>query len=396
MPGIDSGAGARERRIRFRSDLRPRWRHEDVRGDDCEREERGVASREGRRRIGRTPPGAEGTLIRRHELRRGRPVARSKVVITGGAGFIGSHVADALVGEAEVVAIDHLKSGKRANLAKAIQAGATLVKRDLLKGDLGPIFRRAEVVYHFAANPDVRLDRRGTKPTIDENIVATHRVLEACRAASVPRIVFPSTSTVYGEAKVVPTPADYSPFEPISLYGASKLAGEALLSAYAHSFGVQALVFRLANVVGPRSGHCVVVDLVRKLARTPKRLEILGSDPGTAKSYVHLDDVVAGISTGVRAADQPVSVYNLGSDDTITVRSLADAICDEFDLTDVEYRWTGGAGGGRGWAGDVRVMQLAIDRIKSKGWRPRKTSEAAIRAAAKDAWASVGKSKPRV
>src|SRR5438132_1673616 len=108
----------------------------------------------------------------------------------------------------------------------------------------------------------------------------------------------------------------------------------------------------MANVVGGRSGHGVVVDLVRKLARDPRHLEILGSDPGTAKSYVYIDDVVAGISTGVRAADTPVSVYNLGSDDTIAVRSLADAICDELGLTDVEYRWTGGAGGGRGWAGD--------------------------------------------
>jgi len=316
-------------------------------------------------------------------------VARPKVVITGGAGFIGSHVADALVGEAEVVAIDHLKSGKRANLAKAIQAGATLVKRDLLHGDLRPIFRRAEVVYHFAANPDVRLDRRGTKPTIDENIVATHRVLEACRAASVPRIVFPSTSTVYGEAKVVPTPEDYSPLEPISVYGASKIAGEALLSAYAHTFGVQALVFRLANVVGPRSGHGVVVDLVRKLARNPKRLEILGSDPGTAKSYVHLDDVVTGIRAGERRAPGPFSVYNVGSEDAITVRALADAICEELGLDGVEYTWTGGAGGGRGWTGDVRTMQLAVDRLRGKGWRPRKTSEQAVRAAARDARTSI-------
>jgi len=316
-------------------------------------------------------------------------VARPKVVITGGAGFIGSHVADALVGQAEVVAVDHLRAGKRANLAKAIQEGATLVKRDLLRGDLRPIFRRADVVYHFAANPDVRLDRRGTKPTIDENIVATHRVLEACRAASVPRIVFPSTSTVYGEAKVVPTPEDYSPFEPISLYGASKLAGEALLSAYAHSFGVQAVVFRLANVVGPRSGHGVVVDLVRKLARNPKRLEILGSDPGTAKSYVHLDDVLTGIRAGERGTSEPFSVYNLGSEDAITVRTIADAICQELGLDGVEYAWTGGAGGGRGWTGDVRTMQLAVDRLKRTGWRPRKTSEQAVRAAARDAWSSI-------
>jgi UDP-glucose 4-epimerase len=322
-------------------------------------------------------------------------MVRSKVVITGGAGFIGSHVADALVSEANVVAVDHLKAGRRANLERALKSGATIRKQDLLRGDLGPIFRGADLVYHFAANPEVRLGREGTKPLIDENIVATHRVLEACRAAKVPKIVFTSTSTIYGEASVVPTPEDYAPLEPISMYGATKLADEALLSAYAHTFGVQAVIFRMANVVGGRSGHGVVVDLVRKLARDPKHLEILGSDPGTAKSYVYIDDVVAGMSAGVRAADQPVSVYNLGSEDAITVRTIADAICEEIGLIDVEYQWTGGAGGGRGWAGDVRVMQLAIDRIKSTGWRPRRTSEAAIRAAAKDAWASVRKPKPR-
>lgn len=320
-------------------------------------------------------------------------MARTKVVITGGAGFIGSHVADALVGEADVVAVDHLKAGKRANLAKALQAGATLVKRDLLRGNLRPIFRGADVVYHFAANPDVRLDRRGTKPTIDENIVATHRVLEACRIAEVPQIVFASTSTVYGEAKVVPTPEEFSPLEPISVYGASKLAGEALLSAYAHTFGVHAFAFRLANVVGPRSGHGVVVDFVRKLVESPKRLEILGSDPGTAKSYVHVDDVVAGMMAGQRSASGPFSVYNVGSDDAITVRALADAICGELGLRGVEYAWTGGAGGGRGWAGDVRTMQLALDRLKRTGWRPRKTSDQAVRLAAQAAFASI--QKPR-
>jgi UDP-glucose 4-epimerase len=322
-------------------------------------------------------------------------MVRSRVVITGGAGFIGSHIADALVDSSDVVAVDHLKAGKRKNLADAIRRGAKLVKRDLLHGDLKPIFRRAEVVYHFAANPDVRLGRAGTKAHIDQNIVATYRVLEACRASKVPRVVFTSTSTVYGEAATVPTPEEYGPMEPISLYGASKLSGEALLSAYAHSFGVQAVIFRMANVVGGRSGHGVVVDLVRKLARNPRRLEILGSEPGTAKSYVHVSDVVAGILAGVRAAEQPVSVYNLGSEDTITVKSLADAICEELGLQGVEYEWTGGAGGGRGWAGDVRVMQLSIERLKATGWRPRHSSEAAIRMAARDAWSSIRKSRAR-
>lgn len=321
-------------------------------------------------------------------------MSRSKAVITGGAGFIGSHMVDALIGESDVLVIDHLKAGRRANLQRAMKAGATLRKHDLLRGDLRPMFRRADVVYHFAANPDVRMGRAGTKPLIDQNIVATHRVLEACRAEKVPKIVFMSTSTVYGEATVVPTPEDYAPLEPISVYGASKLADEALLSAYAHTFGIQAVVFRMANVVGSRSGRGVVVDLVRKLVRDPKRLEILGSEPGTAKSYVHVDDVVTGIAAGVRAAEDPVAVYNVGSEDTITVRSLADAICDELGLAGVEYQWTGGAGGGRGWAGDIRVMQLAVDRLKATGWRPRKTSEAAVRIAVKEASASL--QKPRV
>ena len=226
-------------------------------------------------------------------------MARTKIVITGGAGFIGSHLADALALESDLVVVDNLSAGKRANLTQATRAGATVVKRDLLRGDLGSIFRRADVIYHFAANPDVRLGRAGTKPSIDENVIVTHRVLEACRAAKVPQVVFPSTSTVYGEASVVPTPEDYGPLEPISVYGATKLASEALLSAYAHTFGISAVIFRLANVVGARSGHGVVVDLVRKLARDPKRLEIIGSDPGTAKSYVHVDDVVSGNCTTV-------------------------------------------------------------------------------------------------
>src|SRR2546422_3021124 len=150
-------------------------------------------------------------------------MARSKMVITGGAGFIGSHLADALALESDVVVVDNFSAGKRANLTQATRAGATVVKRDLLRGGLGSIFRRADVVYHFAANPDVRLGRAGTKSSIDENVVVTHRVLEACRAAKVPPIVFPSTSPLYGGATLVPTPQDYRPPQPLSVYGATKI-----------------------------------------------------------------------------------------------------------------------------------------------------------------------------
>ena len=313
-------------------------------------------------------------------------MARERVLITGGAGFLGGHFADALVDEADVVLVDNFAAGKRANVADAVAAGAKVVKRNLLQGDLRPLFRHADTVYHFAANPDVRLGREGPKAHIEQNVLLTYRVLEACRANHVPRFVFASTSTVYGEAQVVPTPETYGPCEPISLYGASKLACESLASAYAHTYGVQAVIFRLANVVGGRSGHGVTHDLVAKLARNPKRLEIIGAEPGTSKSYVHYTDVIAGFRAGLAATKDPVGIYNLGSEDAIDVRAIADAICRELGLRDVAYSWTGGSGAGRGWVGDVRTMGLAVDRLRATGWAPTMGSEAAVSRAAKEAW----------
>lgn len=319
-------------------------------------------------------------------MRRDQAVKRPRIIVTGGAGFIGSHLAEAQAPQADVLLIDRLRPGKRSNAAKALALGATLMKRDLLVADLARLFRGAETVYHFAANPDVRIGRAGTKPHIEQNILVTYRVLEACRVARVRRIVFASTSTIYGEATVVPTPEVYTPLEPISVYGASKIACEMLLSAYAHVFGVQAVVFRMANIVGGRSNHGVVHDLVEKLARDTTRLEIIGTDPGTSKSYLHVDDAVTGILAGVEAAVAPFTIYNLGSDDAISVRAIADAICEGLSLSGVTYVWTGGAGGGRGWAGDVRVMQLATRRLKRTGWRPSMTSGQAVARAAKEQW----------
>ncbi len=313
-------------------------------------------------------------------------MARERVLITGGAGFLGSHFADALVDEADVVLVDNFAAGKRENVADAEKAGAKVVRRNLLQGDLRPLFRRVDTAYHFAANPDVRLGKQGPKAHVEQNVLMTYRVLEACRANRVPRFVFASTSTVYGEAKVVPTPESYGPCEPISLYGASKLACESLASAYAHTFGMQAVLFRMANVVGGRSGHGVVYDLVAKLHRNPKRLEIIGAEPGTSKSYVHVTDVLAGFRAGIAATKDPVGIYNLGSEDAISVRTIADAICREIGLTGVEYAWTGGSGAGRGWVGDVRTMGLAVERLKSTGWRPTLTSEQAVARAAREAW----------
>ncbi len=322
-------------------------------------------------------------------------MARERVLIAGGAGFLGSHFADALVGEADVVLVDNFAAGKRANVTDAVKAGAKVVKRNLLQGDLRPLFRHVDTVYHFAANPDVRLGKQGPKAHIEQNVLMTYRVLEACRSNHVRRFVFASTSTVYGEAKVVPTPEAYGPCEPISLYGASKLACESLVSAYAHTYGVQGIIFRMANVVGGRSGHGVVYDLVAKLRRNPRRLEIIGADPGTSKSYIHYTDVVAGFRAGVAGTKDPVGIYNLGTEDAVSVRTIADAICRELGLAGVEYAWTGGSGAGRGWVGDVRTMGLAVDRLKATGWRPTMASEAAVSRAAREISARMAKPPPR-
>jgi UDP-glucose 4-epimerase len=319
-----------------------------------------------------------------------------RVLVTGGAGFIGSHLADDLVSEADVVLVDSFAAGTRENIAPAVKAGAKVVRRNLARGDLRPLFHRAETVYHLAANPDVKLGKEGPKVHIEQNVLMTYRVLEACRANRVPRFVFASSSTVYGEAKVVPTPEDYGMCEPISLYGASKLACESLVSAYAHTYGIQAIVFRMANVVGGRSGHGVVHDLVVKLLRNPKRLTILGSEPGTSKSYVHIADTIAGYRAGVAAAQGPFTAFNLGSEDAISVRTIADAVCRELGLAGVAYSWTRGAGSGRGWIGDVRTMALSIERLKAAGWRPTMTSEQAVARAAREARDRVAKKPSRV
>lgn len=322
-------------------------------------------------------------------------MVRERVLITGGAGFLGSHIADALLPEADAVLVDNFAAGKRENVVDAVKGGAKLVKRNLLQGDLRPLFRKIDTVYHFAANPDVRLGKDGPKAHVEQNVLMTYRVLEACRAGHVRRFVFASTSTVYGEATVVPTPESYGPCEPISLYGASKLACESLASAYAHTYGLQAVIFRMANVVGGRSGHGVVHDLVAKLRRDPERLEIIGADPGTSKSYVHLMDVLSGFRAGIAAAQGPVAIYNLGSEDAIDVRAIADAVCRELGLADVSYAWTGGSGGGRGWVGDVRTMGLAVDRLKATGWRPSMTSEQAVGLASREAWERMAREPSR-
>jgi UDP-glucose 4-epimerase len=214
-------------------------------------------------------------------------------------------------------------------------------------------------------------------PTIRNNIVATYRVLEAMRTHGIPELVFTSTSTIYGEATVIPTPEDYTPLEPISVYGASKLACEALISAYCHSFQMRSWVFRFANIIGERSGHGVITDFIHKLRQNPKELEILG-DGRQTKSYLEVHECVEAMLYAVGQAKEPVNTFNIGSEDWIDVKTIADIVADEMHLPSVRHRFTGGK---RGWVGDVPKMQLGIEKITELGWKPRLGSQESVRIA---------------
>ncbi len=299
-------------------------------------------------------------------------------VVTGGAGFIGSHLVDALVAQGDrVLVIDSLISGSVENLAGYSDKDVKLVRADLLADGWQKSLEGADRVYHLAADPDVRQSSITPDSQIQNNIIATQRVLEAMRHAEVRQIVFTSTSTVYGEATVIPTPEYYTPMEPVSIYGASKLACEALISAYCHSFGMQAWVYRFANIIGDRSGHGVLYDFIAKLKQDPHTLEILG-DGRQSKSYLEVKECVKAMLFAAGHSEGRYNVFNIGSEDWVDVKTIADTVTEEMGLPDVRYRFTGGD---RGWVGDVPKMQLSVEKLKSLGWTPGIGSHESIRLA---------------
>ncbi|WP_181693470.1 NAD-dependent epimerase/dehydratase family protein [Natronomonas sp. LN261] len=299
----------------------------------------------------------------------------ARVCITGGGGFVGSHLADRLVDDNEVVVVDHFGNGRR----EWIPEDATVVEGDLREPSVRreAISERTDVVFHFAA--DKAVDSDDPNAQFRENTDLTAAVLERMEAVGCQRIAFTSSSTVYGEAPR-PTPEDYAPLEPISMYGAAKLAEESLLSVYAHSHGFDVWCFRFANIVGPRLQiGAVIPDFIHKLREDPTELEILG-DGRQEKSYMHIDACLDAIEHVVEYADDGVNTYNLGTRTTTSVRRIADIVAEEMGL-DPEYDFTGGD---RGWVGDVPRMRLSVEKLAATGWTPETSSEDAVRRAVRE------------
>ena len=300
-----------------------------------------------------------------------------RALVTGGAGFIGSHLIDRLVARGDKVSVvDNLSSGVIEFIQGHIDSGAVIFHNADLKNldGLVPLMEGIDMVYHLAANPDIRLGTKITDTDLNEGTIATYNVLEAMRLSGVGKIAFASSSVVYGEDAPMPTPENHGPCLPISLYGASKQAGEGLIGSWVGTFGLQAWIFRFANIIGERGTHGVIFDFIHKLKADPSRLEVLGNGL-QEKSYMEVGDCVDAILHVIKNTDDKINLYNLGSNDTCSVRNIAAIVVRETGCLDASIEYTGGD---RGRAGDIPKAMLAINRLKQLGFKVNYDSEEAV------------------
>jgi UDP-glucose 4-epimerase len=296
--------------------------------------------------------------------------------ITGGAGFIGSNLADRLLADGHAVTLyDNFSTGQLEFIDSARRhANCRLVEGDLLdERKLADAVAGHDFVFHFAANADVRFGTEHPRRDLEQNTIATYNVLEAMRAGGVKRIGFSSTGSVYGEAKVFPTPED-APF-PVqtSLYGASKLAGEGLISAYSTGFGFQGYVFRFVSILGERYSHGHVFDFYKQLKAHPGHIDVLGNGR-QRKSYLYVGDCVEAILAVTSKVTEPFSIHNLGTDAYCEVNDSIGWICAKMNVNP-ERRYTGGE---RGWIGDSPFIFLDTTKVRSLGWRPKLTIQQGV------------------
>jgi UDP-glucose 4-epimerase len=302
------------------------------------------------------------------------------IVITGGAGCIGSDLAESLVAAGRrVIVLDNLSSGKVEHIEPLLSlANFRFLEADLLDPSAWDgAFAGVGMIYHFAANPDIKfIEGEATDKDLQQNTIATYNVLESARRHGVRRFAFSSTSAIYGVSAIQPIPENACP-RPISLYGATKLAGEAMISAFSNLFGMQCWIFRFANIVGAKvrkKGRTVISDFIHKLKENPRQLEILGNGR-QAKSYLLSSECIDSMLYVVAHAKEPLNIYNLGCRDSLSVKRIADMVVEAMGLTGVEYSFTGGEGG---WPGDVPRFTLDVSALNRLGWKARYSSEEAV------------------
>ena len=297
-------------------------------------------------------------------------------VITGGAGFIGSYIAEKLVENGtDTKVIDNLVTGKKENLSKCFdQDNFSFLEYDL--GNLDGIedhLSDADILFHFAADPEVRTGYSKPEDSFEQNIVNTFNLLQKIKQSKIKKIVFASSSSVYGDAKIIPTNEEYGPLSPISHYGASKLACEAMVSSFCHNYNIEGVILRPANVIGLRGRHGLIWDLVHKLKINQDELELLGDGKQT-KSFIHISDAIDGIFFSLNNLQDKVEVFNLGSEDSVEIMDVAKIVCKNMGLNEIKINLTGGVDDGRGWKGDIKIAHLDITKLKNSGWIPKLSS----------------------
>ncbi|MBF0504457.1 MAG: NAD-dependent epimerase/dehydratase family protein [Candidatus Omnitrophica bacterium] len=292
-----------------------------------------------------------------------------RYIITGCAGFIGSNLADRLLAQGEqVIGIDNFSTGQRQFLEGALgHPNFRLVEADLLNSDLlKQAFAGGQVVFHLAANADVRFGIHHPQKDLQQNTIATFNVLEAMRANGIKEIAFSSTGSIYGETDIIPTPEN-APFPlQTSLYGASKLACEGLIQAYCEGFGFKSWIFRFVSILGERYTHGHIFDFYKKLKEDPSRLPVLGNGQ-QRKSYLYIQDCIDAILLAMDQTHDRVNIFNLGSEGYCEVNDSIGWICEELGVKPkLEY-----SGGDRGWVGDNPFIFLETKKIMSLGWKPK-------------------------
>lgn len=305
----------------------------------------------------------------------------TKYFITGGAGFIGSHLADKLLEEGNQVTVyDNLVSGKKRWIEHHIgQPAFEFVEADLLDFPaLMGAMKGHNIVWHLGANTDIPTGNRVRDLDLKNCTEATRNVLEAMKQLGIDKILFSSSACVYGDAPPEGFVETYGPVLPINLYGAGKLAGEGLISSYCHLFGIHAWIFRFGNVIGARMGHGVIYDFIQKLRKNPQELEILG-DGEQEKPFFLVEDCIGGMRHALEHSDSQCDVYNLGASTYTKVSKIAQIVVDAMGLKDVKFKYTGGK---RGWPGDAPVVHFNVGKMKKLGWQAGHSSDEAIRIAA--------------